>query len=179
VSRKRWLIVLGVVAVALAVTLMAIDPSREGEGNPGIISWEFAWNQDGAEEILDDWGQDGIDAARLSLRLDFLYLLAYGAFFALAAAATRDLAAERRWTRMAAFGTTAMWCAIGGALFDAVEDVFLLISLDRHGGDLAPLLGSVFASGKFLLLAIAQAYILAGLVLRLRDRRRRSPALSG
>jgi len=170
VTRKRWLILLGVVAAALAVTLLAIDPSHEDEGNPGIVSWEFAWDQDGADEILDDWGQDGIDAARLSLRLDFLYLLAYGAFFALAAAATRDLAAERSWMRMAAFGAIAIWCAIGGALFDAVEDVFLLISLDRNGGDLAPMLGSVFAGGKFLLLAVAQLYILAGLALRLRDR---------
>ena len=74
---------------------------------------------------------------------------------------------------MAAFGSAAMWCAIGGALFDAIEDVFLLIALDRHGGDLAPMMGATFASGKFLLLAIAQIYIVAGLVLRLRDRRRR------
>lgn len=170
-TRKRWLVVLGVVALALAVTLLAIDPSREASGNPGIVSFEFAWNEQGAGEILDDWGPDGVDAARASLRLDFLYLLAYGAFFALACAATRDLAAERGWTRMAGFGTAAMFAAIGGALFDAVENVFLLISLDRHGGDLAPLLGSLFACGKFLLLAVAQVYILVGLALRFRDRR--------
>lgn len=173
-TRKRWLIVLGALTVALGITLLAIDPSTKHEGNPSIVSFELAWDQQGAAEILDEWGSEGQDAARLSLRLDFLYLLAYGAFFALACAATRDLAAERAWRRMAAFGLVAVWCAIGGALFDALEDVFLLIALDRHGGDLAPLLGSIFACGKFALLAAAQIYILLGLALRLRDRRRRA-----
>jgi hypothetical protein len=177
-TRKRWLIALGAIALALAIVLLAVDPSTKDEGNPGIVSWEFAWDEQGAAEILDDWGEEGQDAARLSLRLDFLYLIAYGAFFALAAAATRDLAAERGWRRMAAFGPAAIGCAVGGALFDAVEDVFLLIALDRHGGDLAPMLGSLFAGGKFLLLAVVQIYILAGLALRLRDRRRR-PASAG
>ena len=173
-TRKRWLIALGALTAVLAITLLAIDPSTKDEGNPSIVSFEFAWDQQGAADILDDWGNEGQDAARLSLRLDFLYLLAYGAFFALACAATRDLAGERGWNRMAGFGNAAMAAAIGGALFDALEDVFLLISLDRHGGDLAPLLGSVFACGKFALLAVAQVYILAGLVLRFKHRRRAS-----
>ena len=37
---------------------------------------------------------------------------------------------------------------------------------------LAPMLGSIFAGGKFLLLAVTQLYILSGLALRLRDRLR-------
>ena len=171
-TRKRWLIALGAVTLALAVTLLAIDPSTKAEGNPGIVSWEFAWDEEGAAEILDDWGDEGIDAARLSLQVDFLYLIAYGAFLTLAAAATRDLAAERGWTRMAAFGSAAMWCAIGAALFDAVEDVFLLIALEGEGCDLAPLLGGVFASLKFAALTAVIVYLVAGLALRLRDSRR-------
>jgi hypothetical protein len=171
-TRKRWLIVCGGVAVLLAFALLAVDPSRKGEGYPGIIDWEFAFSEERAAEILGGWGEEGADAARLSLRLDFAYLLAYGAFFALAAAATRDLAAARGWRRMAGFGPVAIWCAIGAALFDAVEDVFLLAALDGEGGDTAPRLGATFAGLKFLLLAAAQAYIVAGLLMRLRDRRR-------
>ena len=171
-SRKRWLIGTGAVALALAATLLAIDPSREAEGNPGIVTWEFAWSEERAAEILADWGDEGQDAARLSLRLDFLYLLAYGAFFALACAATRDLAAGRGWGRMAAFGTVAVALAIAGALFDALEDVFLLVALEGEGGDMAPRLGAIFAGLKFASLAVAQVYIVAGLALRLRDRSR-------
>jgi hypothetical protein len=170
-TRRRWLIVLGAITIALAALLLAVDPSSEGEGRPGIVAWEFAWDEQGAAEILADWGEDGRDAARLSLRLDFLYLLAYGAFLTLAAAATRDLAAERGWRRMARFGPFAMVSATAGALFDAVEDVCLLIALEGEGGDLAPRLGAVFASLKFLLLSVVCVYLLAGLWLRFRDAR--------
>ena len=173
-TRKRWLIALGAVALALAIALLAIDPSREAEGNPGIVDWEFAWSEDRAAEILNDWGPEGQDAARTSLRLDFLYLLAYGAFLALACAATRDLAAARGWRRMAVFGAAAVPLAIAVALFDAIEDVFLLIALEGEGGELAPHLGAVFAALKFAALAAVAAYILAGVVLRFRDSRRAS-----
>ena len=109
-----------------------------------------------------------------SLHLDFLYLLAYGAFLALACAATRDLAAERGWHRMAVFGTAAVPLAIAGALFDAIEDVFLLRALEGKDGELAPHLGAIFAGLKFAALTVVLVYIVAGLVLRLRDRRRAS-----
>ena len=170
-TRKRWLITLGAVALALAIALLALDPSREAEGNPGIVDWEFAWSEERAAEILADWGEEGQDAARRSLHLDFLYLLAYGAFLALACAATRDLAAERGWHRMAVFGTAAVPLAIAGALFDAIEDVFLLRALEGKDGELAPHLGAIFAGLKFAALTVVLVYIVAGLVLRLRDRR--------
>ena len=161
-------------ALSLGIALLAIDPSTEADGNPGFVSWEFAWSEERAGEILAEWGSEGQDAARTSLRLDFLYLLAYGAFFALACAATRDLAAERGWRRMAAFGVAAVPFALAGALFDAVENVFLLIALEGEGGEAAPRLGAVFAGLKFAALAVAQVYVLAGLVLRFRDSRRAS-----
>lgn len=173
-TRKRWLIILGALSLALAIALVAIDPSTRDEGDPGIVAFEFAWSEDGAAEILADWGEEGQDAARRSLRLDFLYLLAYGAFLTLAAAATRELAVERGWRRMAAFGVAAVPFAPAGALFDALEDVCLLIALEGEGGDLAPLLGGVFACFKFVLLGAVIGYLLAGLVLRLRDSRRAS-----
>jgi hypothetical protein len=171
-SRRQWLFVLGAVAIALAIALLAVDPSRKGEGFPGIIDWEFAASEGRAAEILGQWGEEGQDAARLSLWLDFPYVLAFGAFFALAANATRDLARERGWDRMARFGPIAFWCALGGAMADAIEDVFLLIALAGEGGQMAPRLATTFALLKFVLLAIAISYLLAGLALRLRDHRR-------
>jgi hypothetical protein len=171
-TRRHALILLGVVTVALAVFLSAIDPSMEADGNPSIVDFEFAWSEQGAAEIVADWGDDGQDAARLSLWLDYAYLLSYGAFLVLSSAATRDLAVERGWRRMAAFGVAAPAIAAAGAAFDAIEDVGLLLALDGHGGDLAPGLAAVCASLKFAAIATVIAYLLAGLVLRLRARYR-------
>jgi hypothetical protein len=169
-TRKRALILLGAVTLALFVVLASLDMKMSDTGGPGIVGFEFAGSEEKAAEILSDWGDQGHDAARDSLRLDFVYLLAYGAFLVLAASATRDLAAERGWRRMAAFGVAAPAMAAAGAAFDAIEDVGLLLALDGHGGDLAPGLAAVCASLKFLLTGAVIVYLLIGLVLRYRSR---------
>jgi hypothetical protein len=157
--------------VALGVYLLAIDPATVADGNPSIVDFEFAASEDRASEILDDWGDEGRDHARLSLWVDFAYLLSYGAFFALAAAATRDLARRREWRRLAALGGAAIVAAVGAASFDALEDIWLLIALGGHGGDLAPLAATVCASLKFALIVATIVYLAAGLVARLQLRR--------
>jgi hypothetical protein len=169
-SRRTALIFAAVVSVALGGFLLAIDPAREAEGNPSILDFEFAWSEEGAEEIRAEWGAEGEDAARLSLWVDFAYLLAYGALLVLATSATRDFAASRGRARLAALGAVAVPIAATAPIFDAIEDVWLLIALGGHGGDLAPLLGGVFATAKFAALAVAIAHVVAGLVARLRAR---------
>jgi hypothetical protein len=138
-------------------------------GGPGMVTFELAGGKGGAEEILAEWGGEGRDAARESLWIDFGFLLAYGAFLTLALAATRDLARERDWRRMAgASGFVVSFGALGAA-FDALENVCLLLTLDGVGAAF-PLLATIFASCKFILLGIAVAYLLAGLAMRLSGR---------
>jgi hypothetical protein len=172
-TRKRAIILLAISTAALAVFLTAIDPSTEADGNPTIVDFEFAWDEEGAAEIRADWGEEGRDAARLSLWVDFAYLLSYGVLLVLASAATRDLAIRRGWRRMVAVGAAAVPAGGAGAAFDAIEDVWLLIVLGGSGGDLGPALAAICATLKFALTGFAILYILAGLVLRVT---RRTPA---
>lgn len=172
-TRKRALIASAVATLVIGAVLAVLDNRMTDAGGPGIVGFEFAGSQDRAAEIRTDWGQDGTDAARASLWIDYAYILAYGTFLVLAASATRDLAQRRGRRRMAALGTAVIFCAFAGAGFDAIEDVGLLLALDGNGGDFAPRLGQVCASLKFGLLAATIAYLLAGLLLRLRDRRPR------
>ena len=75
--------------------LLAMSPSdrrMKDTGGPGIVPFEVSGGQDRADEILAEWGDDGQDAARESLWIDFGFLLAYGTFLTLALAAIRDLA---------------------------------------------------------------------------------------
>jgi hypothetical protein len=69
---------------------------------------------------------------------------------------------------MAAFGVAVAPIAAAAGVCDAIEDVWLLLAVNGHGGALAPRLGEVFAVAKFALLAVTIAYLLAGLLLRLR-----------
>lgn len=165
-TRRAALWVLGLTMLGLLVVLGWLDLLMSDTDGPGIIGFELARSEERAEEILDDWGEKGQDAARLSLWLDYPYLVVYGAFWTLAGLATRDLAARRGWTGLAAAGAIVALFPIGAAVLDAIENAGLLVALDRRGGDTAPLVAAIAATGKFALLSAGVLYVLAGLARR-------------
>ncbi len=162
-TRKRWLWVLGLASLALLAVLAAIDARLMDEGDFGIIDFELAGSRADAEEMLAAWGPEGRDDARLSLWLDYPYIVAYGAFWVLAVAAVRDLARRRAWRRFAGLGAIAVAFPIGAAACDALENVGLLLVIGDHGRDWAAPVAMGFAVAKFALLAATVAYVLAGL----------------
>jgi hypothetical protein len=123
----------------------------------------------GRRDPLSEWGEDGQDTARESLWIDFCFLLAYGAFLTLALAAVRDLARASGWRRLAAIGVVVVSFGRRRAAFDALEDVCLLLTLEGAGAAFS-LLATIFAAGKFLLVAAAIAYLVAGLTWVLKRR---------
>lgn len=167
-TRTRALILLGVAVLAL---LAAMKPAedRMTDNGPGIVAFELAGSADRSQEIQAEWGEDGRDAARQQLWIDYAFMLAYGAFLVLAAAATRDLARTRDWSRLVTIGALAVPAGGIAAGCDAIENACLLLTLGG-AGSWAPVTATVFAVAKFALLAIAIAYLLAGLAMRLRGR---------
>jgi hypothetical protein len=152
-TRRRGLIATGIATVLLLLAMSPADQRMQDTGGPGIVPFELTGGQDRADEILAEWGEKGQDAARESLWIDFGFLIAYGALLTLALAAVRDMARKRGWRRI--------------ATMDAFENICLLLTLDG-AGSVFPLLATIFAGCKFLLLAAAIAYLLAGLAMRLR-----------
>lgn len=170
VTRRRGLIASGIATVILLLAMSPAEERMKDTGGPGMVPFELTGGQDKADEILAEWGDEGQDAARESLWIDFGFLLAYGTFLTLALAAIRDLAKQRGWRRLAAVGVVVVSFGAIGAAFDAVENICLLLTLDGVGAAL-PLLATIFAACKFILLAVAIVYLLAGLAMRLFDRR--------
>jgi hypothetical protein len=170
VTRRNGLIVSAIATLALLLAMSPADERMQDTGGPGIVPFELTGGQDRADEILAEWGDEGQDAARESLWIDFAFLLAYGTFLTLALAAVRDLARERGWRRLVAIGGVVVSFGALVAAFDALENVCLLLTLDDAGAAF-PLLATVFAACKFILLTTAIAYLLAGLGMRLRSRR--------
>ena len=76
---------------------------------------------------------------------------------------------QRDWRRLAAIGAVVASFGALGAGFDALENVCLLLTLGGAGAAL-PLLATIFATCKFILVAIAIAYLVAGLATRVIDR---------
>lgn len=167
---RRW----GLIAsgIATVVLLLAMSPAEERmqDNGPGMVTFELTGGQDRADEILAEWGDEGQDAARESLWIDFSFLLAYGTFLTLALAAVRDLAKDRGWRRLATIGGAVVSFGALGAAFDALENTCLLLTLNGSGAAF-PLLATIFASIKFVLLATAIVYLLAGLAMWLLGRK--------
>jgi hypothetical protein len=167
VTRRNGLIVSAIATIGLLLAMSPADERMQDTGGPGIVPFELTGGQDRADEFLAEWGDEGRDAARESLWIDFGFLLAYGTFLTLALAAVRDLARERGWPRLAAIGRVVVSFGALGAAFDALENACLLLTLEDAGAAL-PLLATVFAACKFGLLALAIGYLLAVLATRLR-----------
>ena len=162
VTRRNGLIVSAIATLALLLAMSPAEERMKDTGGPGMVPFELTGGQDRADEILAEWGDEGQDAARESLWIDFGFLLAYGALLTLALAAVRDLARERGWRRLAAIGGVVVSFGALAAAFDALENVCLLLTLDG-AGTAFPLLATIFAACKFILLMAAIAYLLAGL----------------
>ncbi len=167
--RKRALILLGIATVAFTVILEVIDPSHVSHG-PTILAFEFAASRTRAAQIVAEWGPKGRSAAHLSLILDYGYMVSYGFFFMLAGFAIRDTARTCDWPRFAALGAVVPLFAIAAAMFDASENVALLLTLAGHGGSFAPPFATACSMIKFPLIGIAILYVLCGLALRVKTR---------
>ena len=172
-KRRTALWILGLATLALFVVLAVVDQRLRDTGGPGIVPFEVAATEERADEIKGEWGADGRDRARLSLIVDYPYLVAYGAFLTLAVAATRDLFRRRGWQRWTAAGAVIGVFPIVAAIFDGLENANLLLVLDDRGAGATPLLAAIFAGAKFLVAIVALIYVLAGLVARVV---RRAPA---
>jgi hypothetical protein len=169
-SRKQLLIAFGIAMVVFDVVLIVLDQHLEATGGPSILGLEFAGSEGKATQIMAEWGNHGRDLARLSLWIDFGFMLSYGTFFALAALATRDFARERRLRALAVAGIVTPIFAVAAAFFDAAENIAWLLVLGGHGGSFAPPFATACASLKFLLIGLAIVYVLWGLISRLRQR---------
>ena len=161
-TRRRGLIATAIASLLLLLAMSPADERMQDTGGPGIVPFELTGGQDRADEILAEWGEEGRDAARESLWIDFGFLIAYGAFLTLALAAVRDRARQRGWRRLAAIGGVVVSFGALGAAFDALENACLLLTLDGAGSAF-PLLATIFAACKFVFLAAAIAYLIAGL----------------
>ncbi len=174
-SSRRWaLLSTGAATLAFTVLLELIDPSRVSRG-PTILDFEFAATPVRAAQILSEWGASGRNAAHLSLLLDYGYMLSYALFFLLAGFAIRDIARERRWRRLAITGRVVPYFAPVAAVFDASENVALLVTLAGNGGRFAAPFAAVCSAIKFALIAAAIVYVVCGLGMILRARLHRHP----
>ncbi len=163
-GRRRVLAVAGAVALALWVFLVIQDSQIKDSGGPGIISFEVAGTEDRALEILEEWGEAGRDDARVSLLVDFPYLIAYSIFLAVGCTIAAERFGRRGMERLAGVGPLLGWSMFLAAALDAIENVAMLRVIDGHTTTW-PGVALYAAIPKFAIAALGIAYVIAGALL--------------
>ena len=152
--RALWILGLALFAGFGVAQLGALDTMSDR--GTGVLAFEFVATSERAEEIVAGWGDEGRDAARAHLLLDYGYLAGYGLLLWLGA----TWAGARR---LALLGPIAAIC-------DALENAALLAVAGGTTAQPWPLLGTAFATLKFAAISVCLLAIAA-----LRLRRRRAP----
>jgi hypothetical protein len=160
---------LAVNVVFSGVMLAVARPMRAGGHD--IVPFEVAGDAETVDRIIEDWGPEGVRAARLQTRLDMGYLVSYGVATTAGCALVAEAARSAGRPGLARLGALLGWGTVVAAGCDAVENASLLAELDGARGRL-PALARRCALVKFGLVLPAVAYALAGLAITERARRR-------
>jgi hypothetical protein len=149
--------VFGAAHAALWVPMLALEWRMNRAGGAGIVPFELAGTPERSRRMMERWGEDGRKAARLSLLLDYPFLVSYtGLQVAGCAAAGRVLPGA----------SVVVPSQIAAGAFDAAENTALLGVLSGRDSGRLPALARACALAKFALLGVGWVYALAGLVAR-------------
>ena len=123
----------------------------------GVLDLELAWTPGMIEKIFTAWGPSEMKYQVFVHHVDYLYLLCYGLFAALCIL----LLARRLKGRLQRIGFFFMLIPLLAALFDAVENIFLLSMLNRGEGfrSSSPAIASLCATFKIAFIGATLSFI--------------------
>lgn len=159
-SRLYLLLAAGLIAIVLLAIMVRLDrPLRTTMAPQGIVSFELAGSREAVTRILASWGPEGHRNATLSLRLDYVFLIAYAAVISILCTIVANAWAADR---------PRLWCTgmllAGGqwlaALLDAAENLLLQNILAGATAASLPQMARWCALTKFALIACGWLYIL-------------------
>ncbi|MGO2137229.1 hypothetical protein [Marinobacter sp.] len=154
---KRLKACLIATVILLAALVMINQALKTGAAHQGIVSYQLAGNAEQALAIVQSWGEEGLQWAKLSLWVDFLFIPIYCLTLILL---TRHCTLDRPGIRER---TAARWIRtlfISAGLADVTENVLLLNNLDAPT-DAISLVAAISALAKFTALTLG----IAGLVI--------------
>ncbi len=165
-QRTRVFLPLLGLTLLLTLVLRRVDvPLRTVASPLGIVSYEVAGDETAARRMIETWGEVGRRYAAFSIGIDYLFLIVYSTVIALACLwAARVLGGVA--PALGAAGAPLAWGSWLAALGDAGENTALTIMLLGTVRAPWPAVAWWCAVSKFVLLAVALLYVLAGALVR-------------
>jgi len=151
------------VVILLTINILVFEPMSKAVYMYGILDFEFAWTKEQIILIFTTWGPAGMALQEAGVYWDFLYILGYVVpLFTLIIFFSRKLV-----DRVTKIGFFMSLTPIVAGIFDLIENIFLLIMLNKTPdfASFVPLIASVSATIKFGFLIIGAIFFLVALVL--------------
>jgi len=160
-ERKLSLLLFGLVVVMIVIMRFFDAPLKNEISPQGIVSFELAKDVDRSVAIIDSWDTIAKTSAKWSMAFDFLFLIVYGLFIGLL---IHKL--NRVWISSSfhSLGTVLIYLVFLASFFDIIENIALLFLLN---GNLVQIWSSIafyFAMLKFIILAVALAFIVTSTI---------------
>jgi hypothetical protein len=169
-TERKLSLMLFVLIVIMVMVMRYFDAPLKNEISPqGIVSFELAKDVDVSVAIIDSWDIIARTSANRSMAFDFLFLIVYGLFIGLMIHKVNRVWINSNFHR---FGIVLIYLVFLASFFDIIENVALLFLLR---GDLEQIWSSTafyFAMLKFIILAIALAFIFISSIALLLNRSR-------
>lgn len=169
-SLHRALPVVVALTAALAFYLRMQGGKLEHAAAPyGIISYEFCWSLERAQEMIQGWSAQK-DAVQLQIWADMPFLMLYPAFFSMLCelGLRRARAGGPPWVQRA--GAWAVWAAWGMTPLDLTENLLLLRLLGADAQAWMAPAASLCATVKFAILGGVLVYLAASTLALMRRR---------
>ncbi len=159
-------------SLILTLQMRGLDEPLHTDDTRGIVAYELAWSQPRAAAIITDWQHnDAIEAAKVSLGVDFAFLVAYPLMFAFGAALLVRTPASSTFQRIGATLSKAVLLCIP---LDLTENLALWHMLDAGASDALAHLAAICAALKFTIVIITALWCIAAIGARIT-----SPSTSG
>jgi hypothetical protein len=150
--------------IFLTLFFVSNERSLRASSQYGVLEFELAWTPKMMDKIFAAWGPANVEYQRYVHHVDYLYLVVYALFGLLCIL----LLARRLEGKLQRAGFFFVLAPVLAAVFDAMENVFLLSMLTRGapGGRSDPALASLCATFKIAFIGATIGFIfIAGALL--------------
>lgn len=132
-----------------------------------MVRLQLAGSESQAREIVAGWSRTEVVDMAFLQGVDNVHLLTYGLLLAAAAvwAGRQFRGRAARWAPVVA------WMAVAASMFDAVENVGMIVMIRGDVDAPVPTITTTFAVAKYSMFFVVLPYLVAGLVARLRGGR--------
>jgi hypothetical protein len=135
-----------------------------------IVEFEFAGTVQKATEIIDVWGDKGVELARTSTYLDFIFLLLYSASISLGCKVASTYSKNQLLIKI---GITLSWIVWLAGMSDVIENISMLNTLNEINQATISL-AYYFAAIKFSMVAVGLLFIISSSLIGLAKRLKRN-----